>query len=603
MNRTRAFPLFLFVSAFALLASAQDNKDDFDFSDLDSVEKEEFGSDAKKSKSDSSDYDLELDDKKGQAGESTEDLEKELDEMDPAQKTGKKLKPADDTVDLEKELGEIEAEPTPPLEEASKGQPKAEDLPPLEQPKEAPPEEQPPAPVVEQQPGPTPVDVPPVVENSDEPDAKLEARMNRIYQKFMGNKTTDEEWLQIAGDKASETYAIQPGDTLWGISVTFFGNGQFWPKVWQLNDEITNPHVIRPGNSIRFQPGTLTDSPSMEVTENESAGEGVTAADGGDLPPEADVSAEPTIPPPQRHRAALKTIPPSLPPLVLDDEGLFDSTGFAIDKSKPAISPPLVAVTSYLLEEEPPPLGEVVGTEISGSTTAAKYQYVFIKCDQAQIGETFTAYNVGRKIKFDGDMYGFPIEFEGTLKVVDRVNDDEPIFKALVTSSVQQIHVGSPLSKEPIPHVVLDKNGTENPATGQVIGGEFDNVRKVLGMGNFVYLDMGSNQGVNNGDILRVLRNEKIRHTGGKFVKKSTKFIGKIKIAKTTAGRSTGVVVESSDAIIPGDIVGGSGMASNTSGPPPSEEEFSTEDPSPPADTGGEPSDTPDELGEEIDIE
>src|SRR5690606_5380949 len=104
----------------------------------------------------------------------------------------------------------------------------------------------------------------------DEPNAELEARMNRIYERFMKDKTSDEEWLQKiqdAGDRGSESYQVQNGDTLWDISVTFFGTGYFWPKIWQLNDDITNPHSILPGKVIRFTPGTLEDAPRLNITD------------------------------------------------------------------------------------------------------------------------------------------------------------------------------------------------------------------------------------------------------------------------------------------------------------------------------------------------
>ena len=50
-----------------------------------------------------------------------------------------------------------------------------------------------------------------------------------------------------------ETYLIVKGDTLWDISERFLGDPLKWPEVWKQNDYIINPHLIFPGDTIRFR--------------------------------------------------------------------------------------------------------------------------------------------------------------------------------------------------------------------------------------------------------------------------------------------------------------------------------------------------------------
>lgn len=47
-------------------------------------------------------------------------------------------------------------------------------------------------------------------------------------------------------------YTIQKGDTLWDLSRQFFDSPWFWPDLWHENSQISNPHLIYPGECIRF---------------------------------------------------------------------------------------------------------------------------------------------------------------------------------------------------------------------------------------------------------------------------------------------------------------------------------------------------------------
>ena len=57
------------------------------------------------------------------------------------------------------------------------------------------------------------------------------------------------EQLKI-NDDAPTTYIVKKGDTLWDISSVFLNQPWLWPKLWRLNPEIKNPHLIYPGDTI-----------------------------------------------------------------------------------------------------------------------------------------------------------------------------------------------------------------------------------------------------------------------------------------------------------------------------------------------------------------
>jgi len=68
-----------------------------------------------------------------------------------------------------------------------------------------------------------------------------------------------------------EVYTIKKGDTLWAISSRFMSNPFLWPKLWQRNPYITNPHWIYPGNPVRLTSvqEAKKEEPKKEETKKE----------------------------------------------------------------------------------------------------------------------------------------------------------------------------------------------------------------------------------------------------------------------------------------------------------------------------------------------
>ncbi|MGK2940681.1 MAG: LysM peptidoglycan-binding domain-containing protein [Immundisolibacter sp.] len=57
--------------------------------------------------------------------------------------------------------------------------------------------------------------------------------------------------LALRPDHPDE-YVVVRGDTLWDISGRFLEKPWYWPKLWGVNPQISNPHLIYPGDRLRL---------------------------------------------------------------------------------------------------------------------------------------------------------------------------------------------------------------------------------------------------------------------------------------------------------------------------------------------------------------
>jgi hypothetical protein len=73
--------------------------------------------------------------------------------------------------------------------------------------------------------------------------------------------------------EGGEIYTIKQGDTLWEISQKFLNDPFLWPKLWQRNPYITNPHWIYPGRPLQIspleEPKTVAEGPQKQLPPKE----------------------------------------------------------------------------------------------------------------------------------------------------------------------------------------------------------------------------------------------------------------------------------------------------------------------------------------------
>ncbi len=67
-----------------------------------------------------------------------------------------------------------------------------------------------------------------------------------------------------------QIYTIKKGDTLWDLSKRFIDDPYYWPNIWSKIQEITNPHLIFPGQKIRVLDGRLEIIPAFREAEQKA---------------------------------------------------------------------------------------------------------------------------------------------------------------------------------------------------------------------------------------------------------------------------------------------------------------------------------------------
>ena len=78
----------------------------------------------------------------------------------------------------------------------------------------------------------------------------FEDRMHDIYRSSYSSEIREEQWIEFLRGIDDRTYEVVLGDTLWGLSLVFFGDGNYWPKIWSYNQTLTNPHLLTLGQKI-----------------------------------------------------------------------------------------------------------------------------------------------------------------------------------------------------------------------------------------------------------------------------------------------------------------------------------------------------------------
>jgi hypothetical protein len=432
-------------------------------------------------------------------------------------------------------------------------------------------------------------DTSPAIEG-DAPDLDIEARLYDIYINFNSKKMSEEEWSRLIGARESESYQIQAGDTLWGISQTFFNDGNYWPKIWQLNSSIDNPHLIKPGYTIQFLLGTESETPAFSVTEEAQPPVEMPVGDAGAAgaaPPAPEEPAAPVptpgataavddgtpqpgaveIPDPTFYPPVLKRLPPSLAEALnqarsdkYDDAGIDYGRRPILDLSEKKF------LESFIDTEDFQADGVVSEIE-GGGLGASKFQYVFVSlpAGEGKPGERYAIVQKAGQLERVNDEIassdlGYQYQYRGEVQLSDLLTtrgvvQKLDIFRAQVVESLGHITPGTFAIHGRLPVISVVGSGERNDVMTQIVGGHVLKNQETLSLHNLAYLSSGVDQGLKEGQILTVRANTKLRNPKS-LIEESYIPVGQLRVVQVGKRFSTAVVTRVWDRILIGDVTG-----------------------------------------------
>lgn len=394
---------------------------------------------------------------------------------------------------------------------------------------------------------------------NNEPNVRLEEKFNRIYEQYNKAETPTENWEKVVGSRKAEIYVVQKGDTLWDISKTLFGDPFFWPKIWALNKEtIFNPHEIDPKMNIKFFPGSEGQVPSLAMVHKGEVSE---------APPEdlvnkskkSDADAKPEKDGPKDRKVSFGTslIPKSFPDYFVNSPK--NEKTIKLEERVVKHYEPQIPLEFVMKETEIEGSGKIAETEL-GSKSAAMYQYIYVKLNEGN-AQHYTVLKPAKAIKdpHNPEINIHLYEVQGEIEVLNRVNAEENVYRAMVKKSRAFVSSGSILVPGSMRMITAEESAEVASGQAQIIGNLNDN--KLIAKNTFVVINQGAQNGYTQGKVLPIYMNTNNRNEKS-LVTENQQKIGRIKIVDATENYSVGYVLKIYEQVYVRDFVGANNTGS-----------------------------------------
>ncbi len=312
----------------------------------------------------------------------------------------------------------------------------------------------------------------------------------------------------LASAAEEQIYTIKKGDTLWDLSQKFIDDPYYWPNVWAKNPDITNPHLIFPGQKIRILDGRLEIIPAYPEAKKE--GESVTINSTGQVKAPAES-------------------------VTIKSAGSGD--GFILTSEKP--------------------LGMVVDS-VDNRILLTENDLVFVKMRElpaVKVGDTYGLFERGDVVKHPHtkEPVGTMMHNLGSVKVTE-INGDTVIAK--INKVFREITRGAELYEyQPLVKEITLQRGPAD-LKGYIIATRDE--KGTISTNDVVFVDLGTDDGLASGNLLyvsqpRKVSDEIIQHTG--HIDLPDAVLGAAVVIEAKAKTASAIVIKSVDASFIGDNV------------------------------------------------
>lgn len=327
--------------------------------------------------------------------------------------------------------------------------------------------------------------------------------------------------LPAFAQEQEQTYIIKKGDTLWGISERFINDPYYWPNLWSHNPDITNPHLIYPGQEVRLSNGRLVVIPTYEGSQPPVA-----------KSPAAQAVEEKTEEPVEMSKFENTPIPKKR--TIFRTAG--GSEGFILAGEKPlGIIIDSVDNRTLLMEED------TVFLEMKNTSTVS-------------VGDVYGIFKRGRTIEHPvtGRRFGNMMHDLGHLQVT---SIDGGSVTAKIGKAFREVERGAELYDYVPPVMELSLKRTETEMEGYILATRDEKLSQ--GQQDVIFVDLGLEDGLLVGNMLYIGRPRSITEKGLQQPSSPLPYelLGAAVVIESRAQTAAALIIKSIKTIYRGDQI------------------------------------------------
>ncbi len=319
----------------------------------------------------------------------------------------------------------------------------------------------------------------------------------------------------------SKIVIVKEGDTLWDLCEQYLGDPFLWPKIWALNPQIENPHLIEPGDKVKFnlKTGEMKIIPKNKINTTNINND----FDNSDF--STNNSSSITI-------AQKKNFM------------------FSNRKTNTEVTHITVRNEALLSDKKLKSSGKISSSK-EEKVLLSKNDEVYLRfknLDKIKIGDKYNIYKIRKRLKHPlrDKEYGYLIDILGEVTISGKTTSKAI---AIITNAYQEIQRGNHV----VPKIDLALSVDKTPTPRRIDGHIIDFVKNAENIANkeLAFIDKGANDGVKKGMIFRVIRDKD--PITNEYI--PTFQIGKLIIMSTNKNTSTAFIMIATQNIKKGDRI------------------------------------------------